>query len=137
MLIMFQLPLQGIEGVGQIRDGYNPATWALEVTNGSNERRLGVDFADVYESSSLYKCVPSQASSPKMPGAPCQMGPCRTLSYTTMLMRHRACLCMRAMQYSTRPVLLSAVNMPTCELVQIALQAHGGAGGGAQRAARG
>ncbi len=40
-----------------IRDGYNPATWVLEVTNGASERKLNKDFADEYEASSLYKCV--------------------------------------------------------------------------------
>lgn len=40
----------------KITDGYNPATWVLDVTNGASERRLGVDYADAYESSDLYKC---------------------------------------------------------------------------------
>lgn len=48
---------QAIEGVDDIRDGYNPATWVLEVTNGASERKLNKDFADEYEASSLYKCV--------------------------------------------------------------------------------
>lgn len=47
--------LQGIQGVPRIRDGYNPATWALDVTNGASERRLERDFADVYEASALHK----------------------------------------------------------------------------------
>ena len=49
--------LQGIEGVEDIKDGYNPATWALEVTNQTSERRIGRDFADVYESSDVFKWV--------------------------------------------------------------------------------
>ena len=47
--------MQDVEGVPAIKDGYNPATWALDVTNSAAERRLGVDFADVYEGSSLYR----------------------------------------------------------------------------------
>jgi len=48
--------------VRKITDGYNPATWVLDVTNGASEHRLGVDFADAYESSDLYKCVSCRLS---------------------------------------------------------------------------
>ncbi|XP_059077764.1 pleiotropic drug resistance protein 1 [Cryptomeria japonica] len=46
---------QSIKGVPDITPGYNPATWMLEVTSVGSEMRLGVDFADIYRSSSLYK----------------------------------------------------------------------------------
>lgn len=46
--------MQGIEGVGKIKDGYNPATWALEVTT-SSEAVLGINFNDVYRNSELYR----------------------------------------------------------------------------------
>ncbi|CAL9110514.1 unnamed protein product, partial [Musa textilis] len=42
-------------GVPRIRDNYNPATWMLEVTTTSMEMQLGVNFAKIYEESSLYK----------------------------------------------------------------------------------
>ncbi|KAK6129762.1 hypothetical protein DH2020_036499 [Rehmannia glutinosa] len=45
---------EGIEGVPKIRDGYNPATWMLEVTTSAQELVLGVDFADHYRNSELY-----------------------------------------------------------------------------------
>ncbi|KAG8375439.1 hypothetical protein BUALT_Bualt10G0100100 [Buddleja alternifolia] len=45
---------EGIEGVPKIKDGYNPATWMLEVTASSQELMLGVDFADLYKKSELY-----------------------------------------------------------------------------------
>ncbi|KAK4422339.1 Pleiotropic drug resistance protein 1 [Sesamum alatum] len=45
---------EGIEGVPKIKDGYNPATWMLEVTTSAQELVLGVDFADHYRSSELY-----------------------------------------------------------------------------------
>ncbi|KAL0284493.1 UNVERIFIED_CONTAM: Pleiotropic drug resistance protein 1 [Sesamum angustifolium] len=41
-------------GVPKIKDGYNPATWMLEVTTSSQELVLGVDFADQYKGSELY-----------------------------------------------------------------------------------
>ncbi|PKI62061.1 hypothetical protein CRG98_017434 [Punica granatum] len=46
---------EGIEGVSQIKDGYNPATWMLEVTTNAQEMALGVDFADLYKRSDLYR----------------------------------------------------------------------------------
>ncbi|XP_021298557.1 pleiotropic drug resistance protein 1-like isoform X2 [Herrania umbratica] len=45
---------EGIEGVGKIKDGYNPATWVLEVTT-SVQADLGVNFNDVYHNSELYR----------------------------------------------------------------------------------
>ncbi|XP_020425824.1 pleiotropic drug resistance protein 1 isoform X1 [Prunus persica] len=46
---------EGIEGVSTIKDGYNPATWMLEVTTSAKETALGIDFADVYRSSEIYR----------------------------------------------------------------------------------
>ncbi|CAL1376770.1 unnamed protein product [Linum trigynum] len=44
-----------IPGVSKIQDGYNPATWMLEVTTTAQEMSLGVDFTDIYRNSDLYK----------------------------------------------------------------------------------
>uniref|UniRef100_A0ACD5Z6H7 Uncharacterized protein n=1 Tax=Avena sativa TaxID=4498 RepID=A0ACD5Z6H7_AVESA len=46
---------EAIEGVTRIKDGYNPATWMLEVTSVSQEQMLGIDFSDIYKNSELYK----------------------------------------------------------------------------------
>nr|KJB56640.1 hypothetical protein B456_009G129000 [Gossypium raimondii] len=46
---------EGIQGVSKIKDGYNPATWMLEVTASAQELSLGVDFADIYKNSHLYR----------------------------------------------------------------------------------
>ncbi|KDP41963.1 hypothetical protein JCGZ_26981 [Jatropha curcas] len=46
---------EGIEGVPNIKHGYNPATWMLEVSSPAQEMVLGVDFAAVYKNSALYK----------------------------------------------------------------------------------
>ncbi|KAJ1273641.1 hypothetical protein BS78_05G000200 [Paspalum vaginatum] len=46
---------QAIPGVPKIMDKYNPSTWMLEVTSTSMEAQLGVDFAQVYKVSSMYK----------------------------------------------------------------------------------
>ncbi|MCH1922099.1 hypothetical protein L9G15_22095, partial [Shewanella sp. A3A] len=44
-----------ILGVPSITEGYNPATWMLEVTSTSMEAQLGVDFAQIYTGSSIRK----------------------------------------------------------------------------------
>ncbi|KAE8718417.1 Pleiotropic drug resistance protein 3 [Hibiscus syriacus] len=46
---------EGIEGVSKIKDCYNPATWMLEITTTAQELALGVDFADTYKKSDLYR----------------------------------------------------------------------------------
>ncbi|CAA0839121.1 ABC transporter G family member 40 [Striga hermonthica] len=46
---------EGIQGVDKIKDGYNPATWMLEVTAHVQEMALGIDFAQVYKNSRLYR----------------------------------------------------------------------------------
>ncbi|KAL3633436.1 transcription factor [Castilleja foliolosa] len=45
---------EGIEGVPKIKDGYNPATWMLEITTSAQELLLGVNFANHYRNSELY-----------------------------------------------------------------------------------
>ncbi|KAL7597678.1 hypothetical protein Lser_V15G25189 [Lactuca serriola] len=45
---------EAIDRVIKIKDGYNPATWVLEVTTSSQELALGVDFTEIYKSSDLY-----------------------------------------------------------------------------------
>ncbi|XP_058199071.1 pleiotropic drug resistance protein 2-like isoform X2 [Rhododendron vialii] len=46
---------EAVPGVAKIKDGYNPATWMLEVTANSIEAQLDVDFADIYANSDLYR----------------------------------------------------------------------------------
>ncbi|KAG5607592.1 hypothetical protein H5410_029084 [Solanum commersonii] len=46
---------ESLPGVSKIKEAYNPATWMLEVTAASQEMTLGVDFADLYKNSDLYK----------------------------------------------------------------------------------
>ncbi|XP_042478945.1 pleiotropic drug resistance protein 3-like [Macadamia integrifolia] len=62
---------EGISRVQKMKDNYNPATWMLEVTSTSGEAELGVDFAQIYRESTLYKenkelvkqlCIPPPGS---------------------------------------------------------------------------
>eukprot|EP00253_Pinus_taeda_P004241 PITA_04241 len=44
---------ESINGVTKISEGYNPATWMLEVSSVAVESRLGIDFAEIYRNSEL------------------------------------------------------------------------------------
>ncbi len=46
---------EAVEGVPKIKDGINPSTWMLEVTNQASEQKLDVNFADIYTKSALYQ----------------------------------------------------------------------------------
>ncbi|KAL1551439.1 transcription factor [Salvia divinorum] len=58
---------EAIPGVTKIRAGYNPAAWMLEVSSSAQENALGVDFAELYRNSELYrrnKALISELSTP-------------------------------------------------------------------------
>ncbi|KAG6550310.1 hypothetical protein Mapa_008271 [Marchantia paleacea] len=46
---------EAVPGTPKLKDGYNPATWMLEVSSVGVETKLGVDFADIYENSALFE----------------------------------------------------------------------------------
>ncbi|XP_056691012.1 pleiotropic drug resistance protein 1 isoform X2 [Spinacia oleracea] len=46
---------EAINGIQKIKEGYNPATWMLEVTSVAQETALGVDFAQIYKDSDIYR----------------------------------------------------------------------------------
>ncbi|XP_057534339.1 ABC transporter G family member 39-like isoform X3 [Amaranthus tricolor] len=46
---------EAIPGVPKIKDGYNPATWILDITDPMMESQLNVDFANIYVDSELYR----------------------------------------------------------------------------------
>ncbi|KAJ8751713.1 hypothetical protein K2173_025884 [Erythroxylum novogranatense] len=46
---------EGIEGVPKIKNGYNPATWMLEITSPGQEEAIGVDFCSIFKNSELYR----------------------------------------------------------------------------------
>ncbi|KAJ3670857.1 hypothetical protein LUZ60_008283 [Juncus effusus] len=46
---------EAVNGVNKIKDGYNPATWMLEVTTPAQENMLGVNFCEIYKNSTLYQ----------------------------------------------------------------------------------
>ncbi|XP_056169465.1 pleiotropic drug resistance protein 2-like [Syzygium oleosum] len=46
---------EAVPGIPKIKEGYNPATWVLDVTATSVETQLEVDFAEIYANSDLYR----------------------------------------------------------------------------------
>ncbi|XP_044978700.1 ABC transporter G family member 45-like [Hordeum vulgare subsp. vulgare] len=46
---------EDIPGVPRIKDGQNPASWLLDVTSHTTEYKIGVDYAEIYRNSSLYR----------------------------------------------------------------------------------
>ncbi|XVF86257.1 hypothetical protein PTKIN_Ptkin18bG0026200 [Pterospermum kingtungense] len=46
---------EAIPGVPKIKNGYNPATWMLEISTSAVEGQLNVDLAEIYARSSLYQ----------------------------------------------------------------------------------
>ncbi|KAI4352599.1 hypothetical protein L6164_006835 [Bauhinia variegata] len=46
---------EAIPGVPKIKDGYNPATWMLEISSPVFESQLDVDLAKLYTTSELYR----------------------------------------------------------------------------------
>ncbi|CAH9108624.1 unnamed protein product [Cuscuta epithymum] len=46
---------ESILGVTKIKEGYNPATWMLEISAPTVEAQLDIDFADIYTNSDLYR----------------------------------------------------------------------------------
>lgn len=62
---------QAIPGVPGLREGLNPATWALQITNVDSEQALGVDFADAFLQSTAHRSVSMHLS---FGGAACALG---------------------------------------------------------------
>ncbi|XP_058002043.1 pleiotropic drug resistance protein 1 [Hevea brasiliensis] len=59
---------EDIEGVPKIKGGCNPATWMLEITSAAQEAALGINFADIYKNSELYrknKALTKEISTPQ------------------------------------------------------------------------
>ncbi|KAJ8452690.1 hypothetical protein Cgig2_005026 [Carnegiea gigantea] len=94
---------QGIGGIPPIADGYNPATWMLEVTTAAVEQRIGQDFADIYLSSNQFREVEDsikQMSSPPLDSKPLQFA---TTFAQDMMSQFRFCLWKQVLVYWRYP----------------------------------
>lgn len=52
---------QAIPGVPRIKEGQNPAAWMLDISSHITEYEIGVDYAEKYRNSSLYRYRDSTA----------------------------------------------------------------------------
>ncbi|KAK9026870.1 hypothetical protein V6N11_066729 [Hibiscus sabdariffa] len=109
---------EGINGVSKIKEGYNPATWVLEVTTRAQEEILGVKFSEVYKKSDLYrrnKALISELSIPP-PGSQDLCFPTKyAQSYFTQF---KACLWKQHISY-WRNIPYNAVRLYFCTAVSI------------------
>jgi len=48
---------KAVPGVPDLQEGLNPATWMLQVSTPGMESTLGVDYAEIYRQSNLFRCV--------------------------------------------------------------------------------
>ncbi|KAG8087771.1 hypothetical protein GUJ93_ZPchr0010g9291 [Zizania palustris] len=46
---------EAIPGVPRIKEGQNPAAWMLDISSRTIEYEIGVDYAEIYQSSSIYR----------------------------------------------------------------------------------
>ncbi|CAM0879339.1 unnamed protein product [Alopecurus aequalis] len=46
---------EAIPGVPKIKEGQNPAAWMLDISSNKTEYEIGVDYAEIYRSSTLYR----------------------------------------------------------------------------------
>ncbi|KAG8371495.1 hypothetical protein BUALT_Bualt13G0093600 [Buddleja alternifolia] len=58
---------QGISGVSPIPDGYNPATWMLEISTPAVESKIHEDFSVIYRNSQQYRDVEDSIQSLSIP----------------------------------------------------------------------
>lgn len=79
---------QAIPGVSPCPLNYNPANWMLEVSSPANEEALGIDFAQVFSSSSLSRDMDAAIAKhevPKPGAAPPQYSEMHTSSFGAQL----------------------------------------------------
>jgi hypothetical protein len=57
---------KAVPGVPDLQEGLNPATWMLQVSTPGMESTLGVNFAEIYHSSELFRCPRILSQTPAM-----------------------------------------------------------------------
>ena len=55
--------VQAGPGVPDLQEGLHPATWMLQISSPGMEASLGVDFAEIYRNTELFKYAPSACCS--------------------------------------------------------------------------
>lgn len=94
---------QAKEGTPHISEGYNPATWMLEISTPAAEQRIGEDFAEIYRKSQQFRGVENaieQASVPPPNSEPLKFD---TTFSQNFLSQFRYCLWKQHLVYWRSP----------------------------------
>jgi ABC-type multidrug transport system ATPase subunit/ABC-type multidrug transport system permease subunit len=83
---------EAIPGVPRIKEGYNPATWMLDVTSNVVEQQLSIDFAEIYRCSDLYQWNKEMVETASIPMAGSKDLYFRTQYSQSFWTQIRACL---------------------------------------------
>ncbi|CAD5187842.1 unnamed protein product [Musa acuminata subsp. malaccensis] len=94
---------EAIPGVPKIKDGYNPAAWMLEVTSLMLENRLGMDFADYYRKSKLFRQNKDLVENLSKPNSETKELSFPTKYSQSFLAQYRACLWKQNLSYWRNP----------------------------------
>ncbi|KAL6643455.1 hypothetical protein ACP70R_018221 [Stipagrostis hirtigluma subsp. patula] len=94
---------QSIPGVPQIRKGYNPATWMLEVTTQACEELLGLDFATEYKNSDQFRKVEDLIKELSIPSAGTEALKFSSEFSQNFLIQFKACLRKQSLVYWRSP----------------------------------
>ncbi|KAH9613074.1 hypothetical protein KSS87_005297, partial [Heliosperma pusillum] len=94
---------EDIDGVAKMNDGYNPATWMLEVSSGAQEAKLGINFAEIYRRSDLRRRMTTLVEELSKPASGSQELHFSTKYSQSFLSQCRACLWKRHCSYRRNP----------------------------------
>ncbi|XP_078168196.1 ABC transporter G family member 36-like isoform X2 [Carex rostrata] len=94
---------EAVPGVPKIKDGYNPATWMLEVTTLAQEEALAVDFSQLYKKSELYKRNKAMIKDLSIPAPGSSNLSFRTQYSKSFFMQCMACLWKQNLSYWRNP----------------------------------
>ncbi|RWR92141.1 ABC transporter-like protein [Cinnamomum micranthum f. kanehirae] len=94
---------QEVEGVPPIPDGYNPATWMLEISTQACEEKIGQDFAALYRNSEQYREVEALIRSQSVPAAHSEPLKFPTKYPQNVITQFKACLWKQNLVYWRSP----------------------------------
>ncbi|KAL3616200.1 ABC transporter G member 31 [Castilleja foliolosa] len=94
---------QGISGVTPISDGYNPATWMLEISTPAMEENIRQDFALTYQKSQQYRNVEASIQTLSIPPANSEPLKFKSTYSKDVISQFRICLWKQRLVYWRSP----------------------------------
>ncbi|KAK2969189.1 hypothetical protein RJ640_025902 [Escallonia rubra] len=94
---------QGIHGITPIRDGYNPATWMLDISTPAAEQRIGQDFAEIYRNSDQFREVEASIEQMSIPVSGSEPLKFATIYSQDALSQFRICIWKQFLVYWRSP----------------------------------